>query len=62
MLSERDADENEQLSRAEWTGPEAAFRQLDTNADGELDAAEMQQVLKPLARSTPTSSCRTIRA
>ena len=25
MLSERDADQDERLSRAEWTGPEAAF-------------------------------------
>jgi NSS family neurotransmitter:Na+ symporter len=51
MLSERDVNGDNRLSRAEWTGPDAAFGQLDMNADGELDATEIQSVLQPLARA-----------
>ncbi|MHB8862586.1 MAG: SLC5/6 family protein, partial [Pirellulaceae bacterium] len=39
------------LSRNEWEGAEAAFLQLDSNADKYLDAHELQGVLKPLERA-----------
>ncbi|MHB0961034.1 MAG: hypothetical protein ACYC0X_22425 [Pirellulaceae bacterium] len=51
MLAQRDADQDNRLSRNEWEGAEAAFLQLDSNADKYLDARELQGVLKPLARA-----------
>jgi hypothetical protein len=40
-LADMDADHDGVVTRAEWQGTDAAFRQHDTNADGVLSGAEV---------------------
>lgn len=41
-FQEMDADGDGKVSQAEWKGPPEGFARLDRNADGVLDAADMQ--------------------
>ena len=51
MCSARAVDDGRPLSAHEWTGPAAAFGELDTNADGLLEPAETERVMRPLAHA-----------
>ncbi len=41
LISRKDADGNGTLSAEELGGPEASFEKIDTNADGQVDKAEL---------------------
>lgn len=42
LIAQSDANQDGQLSRAEWTDPNRPFEQLDTDADGVLTASEVR--------------------
>lgn len=48
-LKRFDANQDGRVTRAEWRGEEAAFRELDVDGNGTLDAADRNAVRKRLA-------------